>query len=183
MARRQFPNQNSPTKTSFDKSELTAEQIRRKAFDSAIRLIASKPCSVGELREKLAQRKVDRKLVDEIVGRLSEYGYLDDDRFASTYAASKVRQKPVGRRRLEQELKMRKVENSVAERVLEDFFEDTSEEELIDRAIEKRVRSRGRPKNRLEAKSLFDHLLRQGFPFDLVSDRVRALSSVETSEE
>jgi hypothetical protein len=33
---------------------------------------------------------------------------------------------------------------------------------LIDQAIAKRLRIRGKPKNRAEAKSLFDHLLRQG---------------------
>jgi SOS response regulatory protein OraA/RecX len=36
--------------------------------------------------------------------------------------------------------------------------------------------SRGQPKTREEAKKLFDHLLRQGFAFELVSEKVRALS-------
>ena len=53
---------------------------------------------------------------------------------------------------------------------------------MIDRAIAKRLRIRGRPKNRLEAKSLFDHLLRQGFPFELVSDKVRSLASDFTED-
>lgn len=78
---------------------------------------------------------------------------------------------------------MRKVERTIAEQALEVVFEQTSEEELIDRAIEKRIRVRGRPKNRLEAKSLFDHLLRLGFPFELVGDRVRAVSALDMAEE
>ena len=49
-------------------------------------------------------------------------------------------------------------------------------EQLIDRAIEKRLRLRGRPKTRAEAKSLFDHLLRQGFAFEMVGEKVRAAS-------
>ena len=32
----------------------------------------------------------------------------------------------------------------------------------------------GQPKTREEAKKLFDHLLRQGFEFELVSEKVRA---------
>ena len=111
-----------------------------------------------------------------VIARLREYGYLDDERYAVSYASSKVRQSPLGRRRLAQSLAMKKVERSVAEEALDQVYGETPEEELIDRAIEKRVRLRGRPKTRAEAKSLFDYLLRQGFPFELVSEKVRGVS-------
>ena len=62
-------------------------------------------------------------------------------------------------------------------------YAETSEEQLIDQAIAKRLRIRGKPKNRLEAKSLFDHLLRQGFQFELVSEKVRALATDYADED
>jgi len=124
-------------------------------------------------------RRTSKAAVDAVISRLSEYGYLDDERFAFSYAALKVRQRPIGRRRLAQDLKFKKVDTSVADEALELVYAETSEEQLIDRAIEKRLRTRGRPKNRVEAKSLFDHLLRQGFPFELVSEKVRALVKEE----
>ena len=96
-------------------------------------------------------------MVETVIERLREYGYLDDERYALTYASSKVRQQPVGRRRLQQSLVMKKVDRSVADEALDQVFAETPEEELIDRAIAKRVRLRGRPKTRAEAKSLFDH--------------------------
>ena len=77
---------------------------------------------------------------------------------------------------------MKKVDRTVADEALAQVFAETSEEELIDRAVEKRVRLRGRPKTRAEAKSLFDHLLRQGFPFELVSEKVRAASRTDLDE-
>ncbi|HEY0349841.1 MAG TPA: hypothetical protein VGC60_16970, partial [Pyrinomonadaceae bacterium] len=58
----------------------------------------------------------------------------------------------------------------------------TPEDELIDRAIAKRIRLRGKPKSREDAKKLFDHLIRQGFAFELVSDKVRALAKSEVDE-
>jgi SOS response regulatory protein OraA/RecX len=78
---------------------------------------------------------------------------------------------------------MKKVDRAVADEALDLVFAETPEDELIDRAIEKRIRLRGRPTNRLEAKSLFDHLLRQGFPFELVSDKVRAVSRAVAEDE
>ena len=70
----------------------------------------------------------------------------------------------------------------MADEALEQVFAETPEEDLIDRAVEKRIRLRGRPKTRAEAKSLFDYLLRQGFPFELVSEKVRAASRAALDE-
>ena len=150
--------------------------LRRKTFERAVKLLAAKPRSVAELRERLLRGKgTDEDVVNTVISRLREYGYLDDERFAFSYASYKVKQRPVGRRRLERDLKFKKVESAVANDALELVYAETSEEQLIDQAIAKRLRIRGRPKNRTEAKSLFDHLLRQGFEFELVSDKVRSL--------
>lgn len=121
-------------------------------------------------------------VVNTVISRLQEYGYLNDERFAFSYASYKVKQKPVGRRRLERDLKLKKVETGVANEALELVYAETSEEQLIDQAIEKRLRTRGRPKNRAEAKSLFEHLLRQGFQFELVSDKVQSLATDFTDD-
>lgn len=162
---------------------LTPEERRRKTFERAAKLLAAKPRSVAELRERLLQgRHATKTVVEEVIARLREYGYLDDERFAVSLASSKVRQRPTGRRRLERDLSLKKLDRAVVEEALNAVYAETPEEELIDRAIEKRLRLRGRPKTREEAKSLFDHLLRQGFPFDLVSEKVRAASKADFDE-
>jgi regulatory protein len=164
---------------------LTPEQIRRRTFARAIKLLSAKPCSVAELRERLLQaRSSNKTAVQAAIDRLKEYGYLDDERFAFGYASLRVQQKPIGRRRLQRDLTLKKVDQKVADEALDLVFGETSEEELIDRAIEKRIRLRGRPKTRAEVKSLFDHLLRQGFAFELVVEKVRATTDMaeETDE-
>jgi regulatory protein len=113
---------------------------------------------------------------------LREYGYLDDARFAHSYASLRVQQRPIGRQRLQRDLWLKKIDKKTADEALDQVFESTSEKELIDRAIEKRIRLRGKPSTRAEAKKLFDHLLRQGFAFELVSERVRAVSKNDVEE-
>jgi regulatory protein len=160
--------------------DLTPEERRARVFQRAVKLLAGKPRSVAELREKLsAGRFANKAIVDEVIARLREYGYLDDERFALSFASLKVKQRPIGRRRLQQDLSQKKVARAVADEALDLVYAETSEEELIDRAIERRIRLRGRPKTRLEAKSLFDHLLRQGFPFELVSEKVRTVLRID----
>lgn len=158
-------------------------EILRQTFERAVKLLAAKPRSVAELRERLLQRKgTTEAVVETVISRLKEYGYLDDERFAFSYASFKVKQRPLGRRRLERDLKFKKIASEVANEALELVYAETPEEQLIDKAIAKRLRLRGRPQNRIEAKSLFDHLLRQGFAFELVSDKVRALAADCTDE-
>jgi regulatory protein len=158
--------------------DLSPDELRRRTFQRAIKLLAAKPRSVAELRERLLQGKgASEDLVETVIARLREYGYLNDEQFALSYASFKVKQKPVGRRRLERDLKLKKISSTVAKEALEVVYAETSEEQLIDQAIAKRLRIRGKPKNRAQVKSLFDHLLRQGFAFELVGDKVRSLAT------
>ncbi len=178
-AKRKPPSDGSPPAT-----PLTPEQIRSRTFQQAVRLLAAKSRSVAELRERLLEgRQTNIDAVEAVIERLREYGYLDDQRYAFGYASLKVRQRPVGRARLERDLMFRKVSGEVTEEALDQVFNETSEAELLDRAIAKRLRLRGQPKTRADAKKLFDHLLRQGFPFELVSEKVRAVMQLESDED
>lgn len=174
------------TKIESDERQTTLhpEEIRAHTFQRAVKLLSAKSRSVSELRDSLLESKRTTKtVVDEVIARLSEYGYLDDERFAFGYASLRVRQRPIGRARLARDLKYKKVGANVAEEALDLVFAETPEADVIDRAIEKRLRLRGRPTDRAAAKKLFDHLLRQGFPFELVSEKVRAVMKQDFDED
>src|SRR2546430_17227951 len=174
MRRRRLPRKEDEPAQAFPLDPIKA---REQVFQRAGKLLAAKPRSVAELRERLLQgRGATKANVDEVIERLREYGYLDDAKFAQSYASLRVRERPIGRRRLARDLWLKKVDKQTAETALDEVFAATPEDELIDRAIAKRIRLRGKPKSREDAKKLFDHLLRQGFEFDLVSEKVRAMS-------
>lgn len=157
---------------------LDPERARERTLQRAVKLLAAKPRSVAELRERLSEKEwADEAAVEHALARLKEYGYLDDERFAFGFASYRVRQKPVGRQRLARDLQTKKVSKETAEAALELVYRETPEEELIERAIEKRVRLRGRPITRQETKSLYDHLLRLGFSYDLIIRKVREASA------
>jgi regulatory protein len=160
------------------------EKARERTFQRAVKLLAAKPRSVAELRERLLEKEwTNGEIVEAVLAKLSEYGYLNDERFAFGYASYRVRQKPMGRQRLKRDLQLKKVDRATADEALRLVFEETPEEELIDRAIEKRTRLRGLPRTRAEIKSLIDHLLRQGFSYELVAGKVRAISAASIDED
>ena len=159
------------------------EKARARTLQRAVKLLAAKPRSVEELRERLLEKQwADEAAVDYALSKLKEYGYLDDERFAFGFASYRVKQKPVGRQRLARDLQTKKVSKETADAALELVYQETPEEELIARAIEKRVRLRGRPTTRQETKSLYDHLLRLGFSYDLIIRKVREASDAPEEE-
>ena len=161
-----------------------AEKARERTLQRAVKLLAAKPRSVEELRERLLEKGwADEAAADYALAKLKEYGYLDDERFAFGFASYRVRQKPVGRQRLARDLQTKKVSKETADAALELVYQETPEEELIARAIEKRVRLRGRPATRQETKSLYDHLLRLGFSYDLIIRKVREASAAPAEDE
>ena len=160
------------------------EKARARTLQRAVKLLAAKPRSVEELRGRLLEKEwATEEAVEYALGKLAEYGYVNDERFAFGFASSRVRQKPIGRQRLARDLQTRKVSKETAEEALNLVYQETPEEELIARAIEKRVRLRGRPATRQETKSLYDHLLRLGFSYDLIIRKVREASDAAPDEE
>lgn len=150
-----------------------AERARERTMNRALRLLAAKPRSVTELRERLLEKLwTNEEIVAGIIEKLKEYKYLDDEQFARDVAVSKLRQKPQGRRRLQQAMSQKKLDREIVDNAVAAAFEKHPEEDLIDTAIEKRVRLKGIPETREDDKKFYDHLMRLGFGYGLIKEKL-----------
>jgi|ERR1043166_6451516 regulatory protein len=160
------------------------ERARERTMNRAVRLLAAKPRSIGELRQRLLEKLwTNESIVDAVIEKLKEYKYLDDEQFASDLAVSKLRQKPQGKHRLRQSLSQKKLSKETMETAIDRAFEKLPEEKLIEQAIERRLRSRGRPDTREDAKKFYDHLLRRGFGYDLIREKMASILSRKFDDE
>ena len=160
------------------------EKARERTMNRAVKLLAAKPRSIGELRERLLEKPwTDREIVDGVIQKLRGYGYLDDQQFALNTALSKIRTRPQGRRKLEQSMSRKNLDRETLKTAIDAAFEKLPESELIDAAIEKRIRLKGRPKDRDELKKFYDHLLRQGFGYGLIRDKMNAVGMDVTEDK
>jgi regulatory protein len=158
-------------------------KAREKTMNRAMNLLGFKARSVAEMRERLLEKDwTNAEIVESVLDTLKEYNYLNDNDFAEQFAASNLRMKPLGKRRLQQKLALKKLDKETVETALEKVFEETPEEDLLERALEKRLRTKGTPKDRDETKKLFDYLLRQGFSFDIVRERLRNIAKEDFDE-
>ena len=150
----------------------------------AFRLLSAKARSVAELRARLLEKEwADAAVVEQALARLQELGYLNDEQFAASFAASKLTTKPLGRSRLRRDLQRKKVSSETAEQALNEVYAERSEEGLIDQAVAKRLRLKGRPTSREETKKLFDYLMRLGFSYDLVRRKVKEVGTADEADD
>ncbi len=161
-----------------------AVRSRERTMNRAVKLLAAKPRSVRELRERLLEKLwTNDEIVGAVIEKLKEYKYLDDEQYARDLAVSKLRQKPQGKRRLQQSMSQKKLDKENVEAAISEAFEKLPENELIDLAIEKRLRLKGKPETREDTKKFYDHLLRQGFGFDLIRDKMDFMRSIKFEQD
>jgi regulatory protein len=156
------------------------EKARERTMNRAVKLLAAKPRSVGELRERLLEKTwTNDAIVETVIAKLLEYGYLDDERFAADLALSKLRQRAQGKRRLQQTLSRKKLDRGTLENAIESAFEQIPESDLVDAAIQKRLRLKGRPETREDTRRFLDYLLRLGFDYDLIREKMSAIKKID----
>ncbi|HTS65673.1 MAG TPA: RecX family transcriptional regulator, partial [Candidatus Acidoferrales bacterium] len=139
---------------------------REGLWNYAIRALAGRAHSTGEMREKL-RRRAERSLdVDDVLGRLREIGYLDDRRFAESFASSRLSNERFGRTRVLQDLRGRRVAPALAEKAVGEVYQNVDEPALIEEWIRRKYRFASREglfQNDKDLASAYRRLVRAGF--------------------
>ncbi len=96
-------------------------------WDYALRLMAQRPHSVGELRQKLARRAATPADTSEALEKLREYGMADDGKFSETFATARLQNQGFGKMRVLRDLRTKRVSAKVAEEAIGKVFASTDE--------------------------------------------------------
>ena len=135
-------------------------------WDYALRALGGHAQSTGELREKLRRRAERAEDVDDVLARLKQAGYLDDKRYAESYAASRLAGEKFGRNRVIHDLRQHRVAPPLAESTVEQVYQDVDEVALIEEWIRRKYRTATREGLFGDQKDLgaaYRRLVRAGF--------------------
>jgi regulatory protein len=135
------------------------------------------------LREKLRRRAERISDIDDVIARLKDNGYLDDRRFAEGFANARLSNEGLGRGRVVQDLRQRRVAPGLAEKAVRDVYAEVDEQALIDEWIRRKYRLAPREgifQDEKDLASAYRRLLRAGFR---TGDIVRALKRFARNPE
>lgn len=110
-------------------------------YEYAVKTLAGRSHSISELRQKLLRRAEPGTSVEEILLRLKEYGYLNDQRFAESFANSRRENRGFGKVRVLLDLKQRRVAPKLAEEAVNKAFAGRDEVDLIQQFLDRKYRA------------------------------------------
>lgn len=154
---------------------LEKEQVREfkqisaddKIYQQALKYAAMRPRSYGEMEFYLNFKKqASPSLSDSILNKLSNIGLLNDDKFAELFVNDRLLLKPTSLRKLSLELKKKKINQEIIDRVLEGH-KDTSTLNLV-------IASKRRQKKYQDDEKLMQYLARQGYNYSDIKDALNA---------
>jgi len=151
-------------------ADLIALDAPFRARDKALRLLASRDRSRHEVEDRLKASGFSADVVSDTVAWLLDLGYLDDERFAASYSAERLRG-GCGPRRVRSELLRKGVEQRLVDEVLHSIDEETQTAEGLEAAIALARRRFGEQFGRdpSAGRRLAGFLARRGYDWDVIT--------------
>lgn len=139
-----------------------------KVYNQVLGYLAIRQRSTWEVQSYLQRKKVDPLLCQEIINKLSNAKLIDDLTFAQAWVSNRRLLRPTSRRRLQQELRAKRVPDAIAEQALaEDDTSDSSS--LVELIVRKRRQTRYQ-----DDQKLMQYLARQGYGYGDIKDALGA---------
>jgi regulatory protein len=135
-------------------------------YEYAVGALARRMRSVAELKRLLRPRveadtEIGQTLVELVIRRLKDQGYLNDARYAAAFSSFRRDNEKFGRRRVVTDLKAKGVHGEVIEKAVSAVYEEVNEEEQAREYL--RRKRLHKPANQKEAARIFRQLARAGF--------------------
>ncbi|UCC82104.1 MAG: regulatory protein RecX [Gemmatimonadota bacterium] len=156
-----------------------SEEAARRAIDAALNFLSYRQRTGREVRRKLVERGFSADVIEAALARLAAVHLVDDEAFVGAYVRDRIAHRPMGVRRMIQELYQKGITREVALPVIQEVLreEETDERALAERVVEKKrhtLKSRTQDE-RVLRRRLRDHLIRRGFETRVANDVVDAL--------
>src|SRR5258707_12300504 len=135
-------------------------------YEYAVGALGHRMRTVAELKRLLRPRveadtEIGQTLVELVIRRLKDQGYLNDARYASTYSSYRRDNEKFGRRRVVTDLKAKGVHGEIIDKAVASAFDDVNEEKQAREYLRRKRLTK--PANQKDAARIFRHLLRAGF--------------------
>jgi regulatory protein len=147
-----------PKRKSYSEDEL---------YEYAVGALARRMRTVAELKRAMRARVEDPQseyaetLVELVIRRLKDRGYLNDSSYAAYYSSMRRDNQKFGRSRVITELKTRGVHGSLIEKAVDTAYESVNEEKQAREYLRKKRMEK--PKDQKQTARIFRQLVRAGF--------------------
>lgn len=153
----------------IQKKPITEAQALKRLGDLCAK---TEHCS-GEIIEKMYKMGLPEDAKTRIMEKLTKYSYVDDERFTNAYVYDKIRYNKWGRRKIEQSLWAKRIDNKIANLVL-DAVPDEEYLSVLRPLLKSKYPTIKAETDYERSVKLIKYALGKGFTFDLIKQCIDA---------
>jgi len=147
---------------------MDSESLYQQAYNQAIKYLSFRLHTLGELQDKLLRKRLPQQVVLEVLHRLEELDFLNDERYARVFVENLKQYKDFGYYGIKAKLLRKRIPTEIIARVLDEFFSLEDETKVARRYAEKLKRRR---------RSTYEKLVRsfssKGFRTEVIAEVAR----------
>lgn len=114
----------------------------KQTFEKATELLGRRMHTTEELRKKLLRRKSDPKSVEEVLEKLKQLKFLDDEAVGRIYLENLIQYKTWGYYGLLRKLLLKGFDKSYCEKILDELLDTETETAIARKALGKRAKQK-----------------------------------------
>ena len=143
------------------------EKTEQEAYLELAALCAQAEHCQQEMRDKMRRWEMDEAVQERVIGRLVKERYIDEERYTRAFVNDKIRYQKWGRRKIQQALWMKRIDNDIQQRVLDEVDDEEYLDVLRPLIKQKRKTTKAQSDYELNQK-LLRFALGRGFTFDII---------------
>jgi len=149
----------------IEKIILEDKTIRGKEY--LLRLLSRRIYSRYEVSRKLNDKGYPENIIAQLILWLENNNYINDERFAKMWAQFRLQNKPIGRYKLNQELRLKGIKQDIIQKVIDETYNKIDELTLARNLIKEKIVSSEIKNIRIDPKKIYNFLLRRGFSIEV----------------
>lgn len=130
--------------------------------------------SEEELCQRLKRRKLDQETIARVILFLKKNGFIDDMEFSRAWLNDKIK-RPLGIRRISEELRRKGVDRKIIEQTLAAALDNYDEKSVVLELARRRFKKLFSHKPKNIKVRLYSYLLRRGFSPDVIWEVINQL--------
>ena len=152
------------------RKKLSREDLFEIYLNNILKFIGYRSRSEKEIIDRLRKKKIDEKMISEIMAKLQEWKFIDDIAFAKQWIESRV----VNRHKSIRLVRLELLKKGIKKEIIDSLFENLSKESdviSIEAIIRKKIK-RLNIQDRNDLQKLSRYLLGKGFDWETVKEAI-----------
>jgi len=145
-----------------------------------LRLLSRRIYSRYEISRKLNDKEYPENIITQLILWLENNNYINDELFAKMWAQFRLQNKPIGRYKLNQELRIKGIKQEIIQKVIDKTYNEIDELTLARNLIKEKTVSSEIKNIRIDPKKIYNFLLRRGFSVEVSKNIYHELNNKDT---